>query len=66
MFGDFEPEDAWHPDDPPSVLARNLLRRLEQIAATVAARGERGGERELFRLEQLADDLEHLRRKLER
>lgn len=64
MFGDFEPEDAWHPDDPPSTLARNLLRRLEHLAVTLAARGEQAGDREILRLEQLADDLEHLRRRL--
>jgi len=29
VFGDSEPEDAWHPDDPIPILADNLLRRLD-------------------------------------
>ena len=28
-FGDTEPEDAWHPEDPILVLADNLIRRLD-------------------------------------
>lgn len=27
-YGDYEPEDAWHPDDPVRDLARNLARRI--------------------------------------
>ena len=26
-FGDDDPEDAWHPDDPPTELIANLIRR---------------------------------------
>jgi hypothetical protein len=29
-FGDSEPEDAWHPDDPPTDLIRNLIRRRDR------------------------------------
>jgi hypothetical protein len=29
-FGDDEPEDAWHPDDPLTVLVRNLIRRRDR------------------------------------
>jgi len=28
VFDDYEPEDAWHPDDLPSEQVRNLLARL--------------------------------------
>lgn len=28
VFDDYEPEDAWVPDDPPSLLIINLLNRL--------------------------------------
>jgi len=28
MFGDYEPEDAWHPHDPRPVLVINLFRRV--------------------------------------
>lgn len=28
VFGDIEPEDAWHPDDPVDELIDNLRRRL--------------------------------------
>lgn len=28
VFGDDEPEDGWHPDDPFGVLVDNLFRRL--------------------------------------
>jgi hypothetical protein len=27
-FGDFEPEDSWHPEDPIPILIDNLFRRL--------------------------------------
>jgi hypothetical protein len=28
VFGDYEPEDAWHPEDPPAEQVRNLRLRL--------------------------------------
>jgi hypothetical protein len=30
-FGDVEPEDSWHPDDPPPECCANLLRRLALV-----------------------------------
>lgn len=66
MMFDFEPEDAWHPDDPVDVLARNLARRLELLAAVLAARGGRPDRRALVRITQLVVDIAHLRARLER
>lgn len=42
MFGDSEPEDAWHPDDPIPILVDNLLRRLDLLdgRADLTRRGE--------------------------
>ena len=31
MFGDIEPEDSWHPDDPAPELVENLRRRVELL-----------------------------------
>ncbi|RPH33803.1 MAG: hypothetical protein EHM90_00065 [Chloroflexi bacterium] len=31
MYGDAEPEDAWHPDDPVRVLLDNLSRRCANL-----------------------------------
>jgi hypothetical protein len=59
-FGDYEPEDAWHPDDDPARLADNLAARLLLVAAALAA-GEPIGERLRIRLAQLAADLAYLR-----
>ena len=33
-FGDIEPEDSWHPDDPVPVLIDNLLRRCNLLDRT--------------------------------
>lgn len=30
-FGDTEPEDAWHPDDPVPIQVFNLLRRIDLL-----------------------------------
>lgn len=57
IFGDDEPEDAWHPDDPVPELLANLARRVILLLALESALSERG----LVRLRQLADDLEHVR-----
>jgi len=32
VFGDSEPEDSWHPDDPLADLVANLIRRRERDA----------------------------------
>lgn len=64
MIGDFEPEDAWHPDDPVDVLARNLARRLEHIAHQLAARGGRADRRTIDRARDLAGDLQHFRNRI--
>lgn len=32
-FGDYEPEDAWDPDDAPGELVENLRRRLDLLGA---------------------------------
>ena len=41
-FGDYEPEDAWHPDDAIPLLIDNLLRRLDLLdgRADLTRRGE--------------------------
>jgi hypothetical protein len=65
MSFDFEPEDAWHPDDPPDVLARNLARRLVLLADVLAARGGHPDQRSIVRVLQLAVDIEHLTRRLQ-
>lgn len=40
-FGDYEPEDAWHPDDPFPVLVDNLLRRLDLVERRVLLESRR-------------------------
>lgn len=85
VYGDSEPEDAWHPDDPLEVLIDNLCRRctllgeprrlpadatpgelLDEIAERLAAFRTRAGrdyitDRDRYRAELIAQDLEHLR-----
>jgi hypothetical protein len=39
MSFDFEPEDAWHPDDPVRELARNLARRIALVDGLTEPRG---------------------------
>lgn len=56
-FGDSEPEDAWHPDDPPRILLDNLRRRISLLRASfdpVATARER------LRFDQLDEDLAHV------
>ena len=53
-FGDSEPEDAWHPDDPIPELLDNLRRRI--ILLALAAREGRWGDREEIRSRDLDDD----------
>jgi hypothetical protein len=64
MFVDYEPEDAYDASDPPARIADNLAARLLLVAAHLA-QGDPVTPRLLLRLEQLADDLEHLRARLE-
>jgi hypothetical protein len=56
-FGDAEPEDSWHPDDPVPVLVRNLVRRLDEITAHRSMLNWR-------RLELVADHLAHVHQRL--
>ena len=85
VFGDVEPEDAWHPDDALVDLVRNLGRRialvdqlppprgtsLRALVAAIADRRERAArrhrlsDRDVLRLEQIAVDLDLVRRRLE-
>jgi hypothetical protein len=37
-FGDAEPEDAWHPDDPVDELLDNLARRLSLLGEMLEVR----------------------------
>ena len=60
-FGDADPEDAWHPDDPVPLLLRNVARRLAiiEVAARhpdpeIRADGRR-------RLARVAVDIDYLR-----
>jgi len=74
-FGDTEPEDAWHPDDPLVVLLGNLRRRLDlldlsvldpldaiedRLAAYIRRRPSMS-ERDQLRIDQLREDLAFLR-----
>jgi hypothetical protein len=59
-FGDIEPEDAWDPGDPIPELLGNLARRVVLLLALEAL-----SERAHVRLSDLADDLEHVRRRVE-
>jgi hypothetical protein len=60
---DFEPEDAWHPDDSPARLADNLAARLLLVAAALTERDP--DDRIRLRLAQLVDDLAHLRHRID-
>lgn len=53
-FGDSEPEDGWHPDDPPAILLENLVRRLVLLRASL---GLIANDPERRRLRDLEDDL---------
>lgn len=64
LFGDFDPEDAYDAGDPVDVIARNLARRLERLAAELAARGGRPIDRDRTRVRQLVHDLDALAARL--
>jgi hypothetical protein len=53
-FGDSEPEDSWHPDDPVPELLDNLRRRLLLLIA--AARAGRWEDREEIRSRDIDED----------
>jgi len=53
-FGDSEPEDAWHPDDPIPELLDNLRRRI--ILLVLAGRDGRWGDREEIRQRDIDED----------
>jgi hypothetical protein len=54
-FGDSEPEDAWHPDDPVPELLDNIRRRVLLLIA--AGTEGRWGDREEIRARDLDEDL---------
>lgn len=62
-FGDYEAADAWHPDDPVDVLARNLSRRFGELADLLAVRG-RPDRASITRLEELFQNVAHLRHRV--
>jgi hypothetical protein len=53
-FGDSEPEDSWHPDDPVPELLDNLRRRLLLLIA--AGRAGRWEDREEIRSRDIDED----------
>ena len=59
VFGDDEPEDAWHPDDPVEELVANLDRRL--VLLGVRIRERRGTISE--RLDEIVDRVDRVRRR---
>jgi len=54
-FGDSEPEDSWHPDDPVPELLDNIRRRVLLLIA--AARAGRWEDREEIRSRDIDEDL---------
>jgi len=57
-FGDSEPEDAWHPEDPLPVLLDNLRRRIALLRVSLVAVATA---REQLRLRDLEGDLDFIR-----
>lgn len=64
VYGDAEPEDSYDAGDPPDVIVRNLVRRLDLLAVSLAARGNSPAPRDLLRLAQVLVDLDRLRARL--
>lgn len=58
-FGDYEPEDAWHPDDPVLVQIDNLLARLLLLAVVIHYT-----DRDRQRVLDLRDDLAFIRSRI--
>ena len=63
VFGDDEPEDDWHPDDPLGLLVDNLRRRVLLLLDVVDTHNS-FTERDRVRLAELVDDLAHLGRRV--
>jgi hypothetical protein len=57
-FGDSEPEDSWHPDDPVPVLLDNIRRRI--ILLVIASKLGDWTPREQLRSDQINGDLQFL------
>jgi len=57
-FGDSEPEDSWHPDDPVPELLDNLRRRFLLLVA--AARVGRWEDREEIRQRDIDEDFQFI------
>lgn len=53
-FGDSEPEDSWHPDDPTLELLGNILRRVGLLKISLVGIAT---QREQLRLEHIDEDL---------
>ena len=80
QFSDFEPEDAWSPEDPISLQVHNLLQRLALLvtadgmsferdldlieAVLNRVRPERPLDRDVLRADDLATDLAFVRGRL--
>ena len=80
VFDDFEPEDAWSPEDPISLQVRNLLQRLALLIVADGidfkgdldliddvlkrVRGQRPLERDVLRADDLVTDLAFVRSRL--
>lgn len=61
-FGDSEPEDSWHPDDPLPVLVDNIRRRV--ILLVAAAVIGRWTDREVLRSTHIDEDLRFIAERL--
>jgi hypothetical protein len=57
-FGDSEPEDAWHPDDPVDVLLDNVRRRV--VLLVLAGRDGDWNLREEIRARDIEADFQFL------
>jgi hypothetical protein len=61
-FGDSEPEDSWHPDDPVPELLGNIVRRIVLLKAALAATAT---QREQLRFQHVEDDLQFIKERIE-
>ena len=58
-FGDAEPEDGWHPDDPVPELLDNLIRRVILLRAAADSRAPYTAA-DRVRINLLLEDLGHV------
>ena len=65
VFGDYEPEDGWDPDDPLPNLVRNLAARWIFITIAADIKDGLGQVAVRRRLAGIAEDLAHLRARIE-